>query len=54
VRKVASDFGWDWGPAFLPIGIWQNIRCVLEIKSKFLSIATRLYIVLHQSGIISQ
>ena len=28
VRKVASDFGWDWGPAFLPIGIWQNIRWI--------------------------
>lgn len=21
VRKAASDFGWDWGPAFTPVGI---------------------------------
>lgn len=27
VRKTQSDFGWDWGPAFVPAGIWQNIRC---------------------------
>ena len=26
VRKTQSDFGWDWGPAFVPAGIWQNIR----------------------------
>lgn len=24
VRKEQSDFGWDWGPAFAPAGIWQN------------------------------
>jgi beta-mannosidase len=23
VRKEQSDFGWDWGPAFVPAGIWQ-------------------------------
>ena len=23
VRKEQSDFGWDWGPAFVPSGIWQ-------------------------------
>lgn len=21
IRKAASDFGWDWGPAFAPSGI---------------------------------
>ena len=21
IRKAASDFGWDWGPAFAPAGI---------------------------------
>jgi beta-mannosidase len=23
VRKEQNDFGWDWGPAFVPAGIWQ-------------------------------
>ncbi|KAG6818806.1 hypothetical protein H0H93_001475 [Arthromyces matolae] len=23
IRKVASDFGWDWGPAFVPVGIYK-------------------------------
>ncbi|KAJ7662697.1 glycoside hydrolase family 2 protein [Mycena polygramma] len=23
VRKIQSDFGWDWGPAFLPSGIFK-------------------------------
>ncbi|RDL42374.1 (Trans)glycosidase [Venustampulla echinocandica] len=23
VRKGQSDFGWDWGPAFAPAGIWK-------------------------------
>ncbi|RDA91982.1 hypothetical protein CP533_1335 [Ophiocordyceps camponoti-saundersi (nom. inval.)] len=24
LRKQQSDFGWDWGPAFSPVGIWQD------------------------------
>ncbi|PFH55869.1 hypothetical protein XA68_17481 [Ophiocordyceps unilateralis] len=24
LRKQQSDFGWDWGPAFAPAGIWQD------------------------------
>ena len=24
LRKEQSDFGWDWGPAFAPSGIWQK------------------------------
>ncbi len=23
IRKEQSDFGWDWGPAYAPAGIWQ-------------------------------
>jgi beta-mannosidase len=23
VRKEQNDFGWDWGPAFVPSGVWQ-------------------------------
>jgi beta-mannosidase len=25
VRKAGSDFGWDWGPAFLPLGITGDV-----------------------------
>ncbi|KAG6100455.1 hypothetical protein E4U30_004614 [Claviceps sp. LM220 group G6] len=24
IRKEQSDFGWDWGPAFAPSGIWKK------------------------------
>lgn len=30
LRKTSSDFGWDWGPAFIPQGI---IRDVVLFKS---------------------
>ena len=32
MRKEQSDFGWDWGPAFAPAGIWQN-AWVLQLES---------------------
>ena len=25
VRKEQCDFGWDWGPCFVPAGIWLPI-----------------------------
>lgn len=28
VRKAQSDFGWDWGPAFAPVGIWKDVSMV--------------------------
>ena len=28
IRKAASDFGWDWGPAFAPVGISKGIEIV--------------------------
>eukprot|EP00118_Oscarella_pearsei_P012782 m.96584 g.96584 ORF g.96584 m.96584 type:complete len:146 (+) comp36913_c0_seq6:300-737(+) len=30
IRECQSDFGWDWGPALVPIGIWKNIRVYLK------------------------
>ena len=32
IRKEQSDFGWDWGPAFAPAGIWQPAY-VLQLAS---------------------
>ncbi|KAF2096417.1 putative beta-mannosidase [Rhizodiscina lignyota] len=32
VRKEQSDFGWDWGPAFVPAGPWQPAY-VASLKS---------------------
>lgn len=29
IRKAQSDFGWDWGPAFVPVGIWRDISLVI-------------------------
>ena len=26
LRKAPCQFGWDWGPKLLPIGIWKEIR----------------------------
>lgn len=26
VRKAPSQFGWDWGPALPPIGIWKEVN----------------------------
>ena len=28
VRKPASDFGWDWGPAFAPAGLYGDVQLV--------------------------
>ncbi|KAJ5596322.1 hypothetical protein N7450_002780 [Penicillium hetheringtonii] len=28
MRKEQSDFGWDWGPAFAPVGPWQRAYIV--------------------------
>lgn len=28
IRKEQADFGWDFGPAYSPLGIWQSVRAV--------------------------
>ncbi|KAH3759148.1 beta-mannosidase precursor [Pelomyxa schiedti] len=28
IRKEQCSFSWDWGPCFIPEGIWQSIRIV--------------------------
>ena len=33
IRKEQSDFGWDWGPAFAPAGIWQPAYVIQLLSS---------------------
>ncbi|KAK7000570.1 glycoside hydrolase family 2 protein [Favolaschia claudopus] len=33
IRKTSSDFGWDWGPAFVPSGIFKPAYFVLLSNS---------------------
>lgn len=28
IRKTQSDFGWDWGPVFVPCGIYKDIKII--------------------------
>lgn len=28
IRKTQSDFGWDWGPVFVPCGIYKDIEII--------------------------
>ncbi|KAK2611974.1 hypothetical protein QQS21_001939 [Conoideocrella luteorostrata] len=37
IRKEQSDFGWDWGPAFAPAGIWKK-AWIVQVSSKKLMI----------------
>ncbi|KAI3395848.1 hypothetical protein diail_785 [Diaporthe ilicicola] len=37
IRKEQSDFGWDWGPAFAPAGIWQK-AWVVQLGEQELSV----------------
>ncbi|KAL9130089.1 MAG: hypothetical protein Q9217_001648 [Psora testacea] len=42
IRKEQSDFGWDWGPAFAPAGIWQPAY-VIQLASST-NASSELYI----------
>ena len=42
IRKEQSDFGWDWGPAFAPAGIWQPAY-VVQLASS-LNASSEIYV----------
>lgn len=42
IRKEQSDFGWDWGPAFAPAGIWQNAWLV-QLDGKDVSVRNSIF-----------
>lgn len=42
IRKEQSDFGWDWGPAFAPAGIWQKAWLV-QLEEKDVSVRNSIF-----------
>ena len=47
LRKTASDFGWDWGPAFAPSGIYGGV----QLKAYSAAHMTGLLPCLAQTGV---
>jgi len=43
LRKAASDFGWDWGPAFAASGIWLPMRLVAFQQARLVQTAVHQY-----------
>ncbi|TFK54547.1 glycoside hydrolase family 2 protein [Heliocybe sulcata] len=39
IRKISSDFGWDWGPAFVPSGIFKPAYIVTLVDPASLTTA---------------
>lgn len=42
IRKEQSDFGWDWGPAFAPAGIWQKFW-LIQLQGGDLSVRNSIF-----------
>lgn len=42
IRKEQSDFGWDWGPAFAPAGIWQK-AWLIQLQGGDLSVRNSIF-----------
>jgi beta-mannosidase len=40
VRKQQCDFGWDWGPALTPVGIWRPVSVVMYRLARILDVVT--------------
>lgn len=40
-RKEASDFGWNWGPRLLTVGIWKAIRLAAYDQGRIPDLAVR-------------
>jgi beta-mannosidase len=40
VRKQQSDFGWDWGPALTPVGIWRPLWVLSYTKARIEEVVT--------------
>jgi beta-mannosidase len=42
IRKMACNFGWDWGPVFVTSGIWKGVRLEGWSKSRIAAVRTRV------------
>lgn len=38
LRKAAMNFGWDWGPRLVTVGIWGGVRLKRHIQAKIESV----------------
>jgi beta-mannosidase len=41
LRKCQADFGWDWGPALRPTGIWRPIRLEAWSEARIVHVVCR-------------
>ena len=41
VRKAASDFGWDWGPAFAPVGVAVGVSLEVTDAARLVGATVR-------------
>ena len=41
VRKAASDFGWDWGPAFAPVGVAVGVSLEVHDAARLVGATVR-------------
>jgi beta-mannosidase len=35
IRKAAMNYGWDWGPRIVTVGIWGKVRLERHVQAKF-------------------
>ena len=47
IRKAPCQFGWDWGPALPPIGIWKDVRIEGRTDGRLQDVHIRQY---HHDG----
>jgi beta-mannosidase len=42
LRKMACNFGWDWGPTLVTAGIWRPVALVRSTGPRLVSVAPRI------------
>ncbi len=52
VRKMAANFGWDWGPQLVTAGIWRAVRLEGWSAARFDQVVTQVSVDDHGVGIV--